>query len=48
MSLESLKSVFNKLEQNKPQSTDLSKGSHSFGKCGIVLDGFGIVLDSLG
>ena len=44
MSLESLKSVFNKLEQNKPQSTDLSKGSHSFGTNGssddiIKIDG---------
>ena len=46
MSLESLKSVFNKLEQNKPQSTDLSKGSHTFGTNGsaddiIKIDGIG-------
>ena len=38
MSLESLKSAFNKIEQNQPESTDLSKGSHSFGTNGSVND----------
>ena len=38
MSLESLKSAFNKIEQNQPESTDLSKGSHSFGTNGSVHD----------